>query len=246
VEQKTMNFKEPLIAATLVKRYKRFLADVILDNGDTVTAHCANPGAMEGLNTPGIRVWLSKSDNPKRKLAYSWELAEINTYGKTALVGINTMHPNKLAMEAIEQQRIPELSGYTQLKREVPYGKNSRIDILLSTAGAQDCYVEVKNVHLLRHKGLAEFPDSVTKRGTTHLDELTAMVAKGHRAVMFYIIQRDDARQFTIASDKDPVYANTFKEACHSGVEAIAYDCSLSTTAINIANKLKRIDPPPI
>ena len=238
-----MKFKDPLIRATLVKRYKRFLADVILPNGDEVTAHCANPGAMEGLNTPGITVWLSKSDNPKRKLAYSWELAEINLYDKSALVGINTMHPNTLAVEAIERQDIVELTGYANLTREIRYGENSRIDILLSNDGGQLCYVEVKNVHLLRHPGLAEFPDSVTKRGAKHLVELSNMVAQGHRAVMFYIIQRNDAERFAIAADKDPVYASTFTKAINGGVEVIAYDCRLSTSEITIAHNLGPVDP---
>ena len=233
-----MNFKEPLIPATLIKRYKRFLADVVLTNGEEITAHCANPGAMHGLNEPGIKVWLSKSDNPKRKLAYSWELAEIDIHSKKALVGINTMHPNKLAFEAIESGKVTELLGYDEMRREVPYGKNSRIDILLSNNGKQLCYVEVKNVHLLRDKGLAEFPDSVTKRGAKHLEELSDMVSEGHRAVMFYVVQRDDTNRFAIAGDNDPVYFETYKKAHESGVEVIAYDCTLSTTAIKLANRL--------
>ena len=241
-----MNFKEPLIPATLIKRYKRFLADVTLKNGEEVTAHCANPGAMGGLNAPGIKVWLSKSDNPKRKLAYSWELAQINVHGKNALVGINTMHPNKLAAEAIEAGKIPELAGYDDLKREVPYGKNSRIDILLSKKDTQQCYVEVKNVTLLRREGWAEFPDSVTKRGAKHLEELSDMVSQGHRAVMFYVIQRDDAVEFSIAGDKDPVYFDTFIKAQAAGVEIIAYDCTLSTTDIKIANRLRLIPYAPL
>ena len=243
MDKDQMKFKEPLIPATLVKRYKRFLADVTFADGEMVTAHCANPGAMQGLNDPGIKVWLSKSTNPKRKLAFSWELAEICFEGKKALVGINTMLPNKLATEAIEAQKIAELTGYDQLKTEKPYGQNSRIDILLSATGKPDCYVEVKNVHLLRRHGLAEFPDSVTKRGAKHLEELTQMVAQGHRAVMFYVIQRDDAAQFAIAADKDPVYYETFEKARKAGVEVIAYDCTLSTTAIKIANRLRLIGP---
>ena len=238
-----MNFASPLIPATLVKRYKRFLADVVLDNGDEVTAHCANPGAMQGLNESGIKVWLSKSDNPKRKLGFSWELAQIHIHGQSAMVGINTMHPNKLATEAIEAGSICELTGYDELKREVPYGKNSRIDILLSKNEQQLCYVEVKNVHMLRHKGLAEFPDSVTKRGAKHLEELSDMVADGHRAVMFYVIQRDDATRFSIADDKDPVYFETFEKARKNGVEVIAYDCILTTSTINISKKLELISP---
>ena len=241
-----MNFAHPLISARLVKRYKRFLADVILENGEELTVHCANPGAMEGLNTPGIKVWLSKSDNPKRKLSHSWELVEIDSFGQTALVGINTMHPNKLAMEAIERQKICELTGYDDLKREVPYGENSRIDILLSKKGEPDCYVEVKNVTLLRNKALAEFPDSVTKRGAKHLAELSDMVAQGHRAIMFYVIQRDDAEQFAIAGDKDPFYASAFDAAIKSGVEVIAYDCALSITTIKIASKLDQVYRAPL
>ncbi len=233
-----MKFHPPLFPATLIRRYKRFLADVRLENGEELTVHCANPGAMQGLVSPGIRIWLSKSDNPKRKLAYSWELAEIDAPGQTAFVGINTMHPNKLAREAIEAGKIVELTGYDHLKREVPYGDNSRIDILLSKQGRRSCYVEVKNVHLLRHKELAEFPDSVTKRGTKHLQELANMVAQGHRAVVFYVIQRNDAKNFAIAADKDPVYAQTFVKACKKGVEVIAYDCALSTDGITIENKL--------
>lgn len=238
-----MKFAHPLIPARLVKRYKRFLADVILENGDELTVHCANPGGMEGLKTPGIKVWLSKSNNPKRKLSHSWELAEIDSFGQAALVGINTMHPNKLAMEAIELQQITELTGYDELKREVPYGENSRIDILLSKKGKPDCYVEVKNVTLMRHKALAEFPDSVTKRGAKHLAELSDMVAQGHRAVMFYVIQRDDAKRFAIAGDKDPFYASAFDKAIKSGVEVIFYDCTLSTTTIKIASKLDQVYP---
>ncbi len=237
-----MNFNQPLIRATLVKRYKRFLADVIMETGEEVTAHCANPGAMEGLKEPGITVWLSKSDNPKRKLAFSWELAQIEQHGKSVLVGINTMHPNKLAVEAIEAGLIPELAGYNTLKKEVPYGENSRIDIQLSNEGEKACYVEVKNVHLLRQKGLAEFPDSVTTRGTKHLNELSAMVKKGHRAVMFYVIQRDDAQEFSIAADKDPQYATAFAAARKTGVEIIAYDCTLSVSKVSIANRLRQIN----
>ena len=238
MDEPAMNFTTPLLRATLVKRYKRFLADVVLENGEELTVHCANPGAMEGLKTPGIKVWLSKSDNPKRKLSHSWELVQIECFGKKAMVGINTMHPNKLAFEAIEQGRIPELAGYDQQKREVRYGQNSRIDILLSNGEQDLCYVEVKNVHLLRQQGLAEFPDSVTKRGAKHLDELVNMVKKGHRAVMFYLVQRDDCQKFTIARDKDPNYAKAFERARSVGVEMIAYDCDLSIEKINISKKL--------
>jgi len=234
-----MNFATPLIPATLVKRYKRFLADVILENGDELTVHCANPGAMEGLKTPGIKVWLSKSNNPKRKLSHSWELAQIESFGEKVMVGINTMHPNRLAFEAIEQERIPELTGYDEIKKEVRYGENSRIDLLLTKDGTDLCYVEVKNVHLLRQQGLAEFPDSVTKRGAKHLDELSNMVQEGHRAVMLYIVQRDDCQKFAIASDKDPTYARAFQKARQIGVEMIVYGCSLTPQKIEINHRLE-------
>ena len=165
-----MEFSAPLITGRLVKRYKRFLADVILDgDGAAVTAHCANPGSMLGLKEPGSRVWLSISDNPKRKLKYSWEIMEADG----ALVGINTAHPNGLVEEALRAGKIPQLDGFSSLRREVKYGKNSRIDILLEAEGGAKTYVEVKNVHLMRDAGLAEFPDSVTARGAKHLAEMS-------------------------------------------------------------------------
>src|SRR5499433_3563556 len=183
-----MRFPAPLFPATLVRRYKRFLADVELPSGETVTVHCANPGAMTGLNAAGARVWLSMSANPKRKLPHSWELVEVDLGGGAELVGINTAHPNALAAEAIAAGAIPELSGYATLRREVRYGRSSRVDVLLETPGRPPCYVEIKNVHLMRRPGLAEFPDAVTARGAKHLDELATMVAAGCRAVMLFLI----------------------------------------------------------
>lgn len=182
-----MKFPAPLQRATLIQRYKRFLADVKLDDGTIVTAHCANPGSMMGLKDPGMTVWVSPASNPKRKLKYDLQLVEADN----TLVAINTGNPNKLVEEAILDGTIAELKGYDTLRREVKYGVNSRIDILLSSAGKADCYVEVKNVHLLREPGLIEFPDSVTARGAKHLEELGDMVEKGHRAVMVYLVQRD-------------------------------------------------------
>ncbi len=205
-----MNFTEPLIPATLVKRYKRFLADVVLLSGEAITAHVANPGAMIGLAAPGSRVWLSKSGNAKRKLPYSWELVEVDLGAGPELIGINTAHPNLLVAEAIAADAIPELAGYTTIRREVKYGRNSRVDFLLEKPGRPPCYVEVKNVHLMRRAGLAEFPDSLTARGAKHLDELAAVAAAGERAVMLFLIQIGSAARFALARDIDPSYGAAF------------------------------------
>nr|WP_319485698.1 DNA/RNA nuclease SfsA [uncultured Cohaesibacter sp.] len=229
-----MKFETALIPGRLIQRYKRFLADVELEDGTIITAHCANPGSMLGLKDPGSRVWLSRSDNPKRKLAYSWELLELDD----AMIGINTSHPNRIAEEAILGGRIEELVGYETLRREVKYGKNSRIDLLLQDAARPDCYVEVKNVHLLREPGLAEFPDSVTKRGAKHLDELSDMVRAGHRAIMLYLVTRTDADRFALAADIDPAYFEAFGKARACGVEAIVYICDISQEGMVLARAL--------
>ncbi|MCP4384138.1 MAG: DNA/RNA nuclease SfsA [Hyphomicrobiales bacterium] len=233
-----MLLPSPLIQGRLVRRYKRFLADVELDGRDMVTVHCANPGAMTGLAEPGMRVFLSRSDNPKRKLPLSWELVEADG----GLVGINTAHPNRLAEEAIIAGTIPELDGYPGLKREVRYGANSRIDILLSGPGRPDAYVEVKNVHLLRQPGLAEFPDSVTARGAKHLDELIGVVSTGGRAVMLYLVQRTDASRFALARDIDPRYAAGFDRAGAAGVEMFAYRCAITPREIAVSERLSITD----
>jgi sugar fermentation stimulation protein A len=230
-----MRYPAPLVPATLVKRYKRFLADVVLPSGEIVTAHCANPGSMIGLAAPGARVWLSKSDNPKRKLVHSWELIEVDFGTGAELVGINTAHPNALAAEAIAAGAIPELTGYATLRREVKYGRNSRVDFLLEDPGRPPCYVEIKNVHLMRRSGLAEFPDAVTKRGAKHLGELADMVAAGHRAVMLFLIQIGSARRFALARDIDPGYGRAFDAARAVGVEAIAYRCGIDYDGIEVA-----------
>lgn len=233
-----MEFQDTLIEARLIKRYKRFLADAELDNGDIITAHCANPGAMTGVNMAGSRIWLSKSNNPKRKLKYSWELIEVEMGKKPTIVGINTAHPNKLVEEAILNGTITELQDYDTLRREVKYGTNSRIDILLSDEQKDDCYVEVKNVHLMREAKLAEFPDSVTTRGAKHLDELSEMVKEGHRAVMVFLVQRADAKEVKVARDIDPNYGAALDRAVENGVEILCYSCKLTPNSIEVVKSV--------
>ena len=230
-----MRFAAPLIPATLVKRYKRFLADVTMPDGSAITVHVANPGAMTGLATPGARVWLSKSDKAGRKLPHSWELVEADFGRGLELVGVNTAHPNPLLGAALAAGAIPELSGYDTTRREVKYGKNSRVDFLLESAGRPPCYVEIKNVHLMRQTGLAEFPDAKTERGAKHLDELGDMVAQGHRAVMLYLIQIGSAKRFALARDVDPKYGAAFDRARSRGVEAMAWKCMITMDGIEIA-----------
>ena len=235
-----MKFCSPLVRGRLVKRYKRFLADVVLDDGRTITCTCPNTGSMRGLTEPGSIVWLSQSDSPTRKYRYTWEMIASDMgegEGKT-MVGINTGHPNKIVAEAIEAGRIAALKGYASLKREQKYGANSRIDILLEDENKGRAYVEIKNVHLMRQAGLAEFPDSVTERGAKHLHELARMVRHGHRAVMLYLVQRADARRFAIAADIDPDYAAAFAAATQAGVEVLAYRCRLSTHEIVLDAKI--------
>ena len=229
-----MRFPSGLIEGQLVRRYKRFLADIELGTGETVTAHCANPGSMMGLAAPGSRVWLSRATNPKRKLAFSWELIEVDLGCGPALVGINTSSPNGAVAAAIARGLIPELEGYAEMRREVRYAGNSRIDILLEDAARPPCYVEIKNVHLMRHAGLAEFPDSVTVRGAKHLKALAGMAATGARAVMVYFVQRGDASSFTLAHDIDPGYAAAFDAARSSGVEAIAVASTVSLEGLSL------------
>jgi len=228
-----VKFDKPLVRGSLIKRYKRFLADVQLDTGEIVTAHVANSGAMLGTSDPGLEVWLSPAAGPGRKLAWSWELCRVDGY----LVGVNTAHPNRIVAEAITGGEIPELAGYHGLKREVKYGINSRIDILLTDPNSLPCYVEVKNVHL-KNGDWAEFPDAVTARGTKHLHELTQMVAEGARAVMVYLVQREDCKAFRPASQIDPVYAAALKKAIEDGVEAICYTCRMSLDGLFIGQPM--------
>jgi sugar fermentation stimulation protein A len=228
-----MRWPSPLIPARLVRRYKRFLADVVLEGRGEVTVHCPNPGRMLGLDTPGARVWVSRASNPLRTLPLTLELVQANG----GLVGINTMHPNRLVEEAIVARRIAELQGYELIRREVRYDERCRVDLLLHARGRTDCFVEVKNVHLRRSFG-AEFPDAVTARGTKHLGALARRVAQGARAVVVYVVQRTDCADFRIAADIDPVYAAGFCAALAGGVEAMCYGCEVSLAGVTLAAPL--------
>lgn len=228
-----MEFTSPLMRGRLVRRYKRFLADVELDDGSAVTATCPNTGSMMGLTAPGSVVWLSESNSPTRKYRHTWEIVETDLGQGPCLVGINTNHPNKLIAEAIAAGRIPDLAGYPELRREVKYGRNSRIDILLGCPRRGSCYVEVKNVHMMRRHGLAEFPDSVTERGAKHLAEMSDMVREGHRAVMVFLVQRGDAERLNLARDVDPSYGAAFDAARSAGVDAVAIRCKVTPVAIH-------------
>jgi sugar fermentation stimulation protein A len=224
----------PLVPGRLLRRYKRFLADVALDTGEEVTAHCANPGAMMGLAYAGSRVLLAKASAPGRKLAYSWEFVEAGREGAPAqLVGINTLRPNALVAEALAHGRLSPLSGYDRVRREVRYGRASRVDFLLESENRPPCFVEVKNCHLMREPGFAEFPDCVAARSARHMDELAGMVAGGARAVVIVVIQMA-ADRFDIARDIDPAFDRAFRAARKAGVEAYAYACRIAPEEIVI------------
>ena len=228
-------FLPPLIPARLEARYKRFLADVTLDEtGEPLTIHCPNPGSMMGLKAPGSRVWLSRSDNPNRKLTHTLELVEADG----TLVGINTNLPNKLVEEGLTLGLIPELATFETLKREVRYGEGSRVDLLLIDPGGRKVFVEVKNCHLRRADGLAEFPDSVTSRGAKHLQDLRREVAAGHRGVMLFIVQRGDCDAFDTAPDLDPAYHEGLRAAADAGVDVLIYDCHVDQTEIRVRRAL--------
>ncbi len=223
----------PLIKGTLVKRYKRFLADVVLDDGTEVTAHCPNSGSMAQCSAPGMPVYLSKHDNPKRKLKYTWELIRM----PTSLVGVNTLIPNKLVAGAAATSQVPELAGYDSVKTEVKVGDHTRLDMKLSGHGRRDCYVEVKNCTLVDN-GIALFPDARTTRGQKHLDTLAQLKRQGHRALMFFVIQRMDARSFSPAERIDPEYSHTLRQVVAQGVEMVVYDVSVDLQGITLNQRL--------
>ncbi|WP_298675482.1 DNA/RNA nuclease SfsA [uncultured Lentibacter sp.] len=228
-----MRFQTPLQPATLLRRYKRFLADIRLEDGREAVAHCANPGSMMGLAEAGMRIWVEPNDDPKKKLKYGWRLVE---QGAGHFIGVDTAVPNRALKAALKAGEIGGLD-YAQLRAEVRYGEKSRVDFLLQ-GGARDIYLEVKSVTLMRQAGLAEFPDSVTARGLKHLNELAAMVAQGHRAVLFFLVQRTDAEAVGVAGDIDPAYAAGLRAAMAAGVEVMAYDCIISPEEIGLGKPL--------
>ena len=234
-----MKFESPLVPAVLVQRYKRFLFDAVLEDGRAITGFCPNTGSMRGLTTPGSRIWMSQSDSPTRKHRHRLELVEADD----TVVGINTGLPNRLAEEAIRAGLVADLQDYPVLERERKYGRNSRIDILLSGEGRPAAYVEVKNVHFRRTPGLAEFPDTVTERGAKHLEELGDMAEAGFRAVMLYLIQREDCETFRICADLDPFYGSGFARALSRGVEAYAVKCAVTSEQIRPVASIAMDEP---
>jgi sugar fermentation stimulation protein A len=228
-----MRFDEALLTGYFLARRQRFIVDVRLDGGELVSAHCTNTGSMRSCFTPECRVALSRASNPARKLPYTWEMS----HSGSSWIGVNTHRANALAVEAIESGRFPALTGYATLRREVAYGTNSRVDILLED-GERRCYVEVKNVSMLAADGSCCFPDAVTARGLKHLRELQAMRAAGHRALLLFVVQREDGSHFRPADEIDPAYGSALREALAHGVEALALQAELSLTDITLVREL--------
>ena len=227
-----MKFKERLLQGTLIKRYKRFFIDIKYKN-KTITAHCPNSGSMIGLQKKNIKVWFSESDNPKRKLKYTLEIIEVNK----KLVGINTQLTNKIVLEAFLQKKIEKFCKYNNIKSEVKFSDNTRFDFLVSNS-KEKCFVEVKNVTLVREDQIAEFPDAITSRGTKHLNELIAAKKKGYQSYLLYLIQREDCKSFKIAKDIDEEYKIAYDKALKNGVKILCYDCKLSDEEIRINNQI--------
>ena len=230
-----MEFTTPLIPARLIRRYKRFLADMILDDGREVVAHCANPGSMLGLKEPGLRCWLEPNNDPKKKLRFGWRLVD---HENGHFTGVDTTLPNRMLRKALEDRRISELADFETLRAEAPYGKKSRVDFLLTDPEGKQTYVEVKSVTLMRETGLAEFPDSVTTRGAKHMLDLAHMVEQGHQAVVLFLVQRTDCQHVRIAADLDPDYAAAFSTAKAQGVKVLAYDCVVSPQSVSLGKKI--------
>ncbi len=231
-----MQFDTPLQSARLLKRYKRFLADVVLDDGSETTIYCSNTGAMTGCAEPGDTVWYSRSDNPKRKYALSWELTQTSA---NHWICVNTAQANRLAEEAIRNGSIPELAGYAELQREVKYGaENSRIDLLLTDPQRESCYIEVKSCTLLEADGQGYFPDAVSVRGQKHLRELIEMKRLGHRAVLLFAVLHTGIERVAAAGHIDAKYARLLDEAREAGVEVLAYRGELSPEGMQLTQSL--------
>ncbi len=235
-----LRFPIPPLRGVLLGRYKRFFADVRLDDGREITAHCPNPGSMLGLNTPGLGAWVSPAEGPKRKLPWTLELVEADG----ALVGVNTLMPNRLVAEALAAGVIPELAGYGLHRREVRMGEASRVDFVLEEPGRPRVWLEVKNCHLRRAGTLAEFPDCVAARSARHLRELTARVAEGERAVQLFVVQRTDCDRFAACADLDPTYADELDAAAAAGVEVLCYGCDIDRLEVRVARRLPWIHAP--
>ena len=227
-----MKFKNKLLQGTLIKRYKRFFVDIKYQN-KKVIAHCPNSGSMMGLLTEGNKVWFSKADNPNRKLKYTLEILGANKN----MIGVNTRLTNKIVLEALENKKIKDLIKFNDIKSEVKFSDSTRFDFLISNK-KEKCFLEVKNVTLVRKKAIAEFPDSITSRGSKHLKELINAKRKGYASYILYLIQRDDCKSFKVASDIDEVYKNNFDIALKNGVKMLCYDCKLSNEEIIINNRI--------
>jgi sugar fermentation stimulation protein A len=227
-----MRFPSSLIRGTLVQRYKRFLADVQLADGATVIAHCTNTGSMMGCKTPGSAVYISRCDNPHRRLAYTWEMIRING----EWVGINTLHPNRLVAEGVETGAIDELQGYKSIRREVCTREGTRLDLCLEGTNGL-CFVEVKNVTLALD-GVAAFPDAVSARGTKHLKELIRLKRKGNRTAVVFVVQRQDCASFRPADEIDPEYGRWLRRALRAGVEVLPYQARVTPEEIVLTSRL--------
>ena len=228
-----MKFKNKLLQGTLIKRYKRFFVDIKYQN-KKVIAHCPNSGSMMGLLTEGNKVWFSKADNPNRKLKYTLEILGANKN----MIGVNTHLTNKIVLEALENKKIKDLIKFNDIKSEVKFSDNTRFDFLISNK-KEKCFLEVKNVTLVRKKAIAEFPDSITSRGSKHLKELINAKRKGYASYILYLIQRDDCKSFKIAEDIDPEYSNTLIKATKKKLNILCYDCKFSPKGIKLNQKIK-------
>lgn len=238
-----MRFQTPLVQAVLLRRYKRFLADIRLMDGREVTAHCANPGSMLGLAAPGASIWVEPNDDPRKQLKFGWRLV---AQAGGHFICVDTSIANRVVKEALEARTIADLADYDSLRPEQRYGTASRVDFLLSGAGLPDAYVEVKSVTLSRTPGLAEFPDSVTARGARHLGELAEMARAGHRAVLLYLVQRTDAQAVTVAEDIDPTYASALLQAQAAGVTVLSYRANITPQNVTIGHSLPLADDRPL